>query len=679
MTTTNVAAEKLRHLNLLMALDKVHDAVEVNTDPYSMFRAFAELLRSFVKADACGIFIAGDNDDLIESIVHSGVDEAAALELCRQALALDEPGSLNSADWPHTLGMPIIEGEDRTRLGGFFLARKESPFGPEDVALLQLAESQIDSAVIQARLICKVANRSRELEAIYQIDHMGDNNPSENDLIGGFTTILTDYFKAELCMILLTHTDSGELVLRGMVDKDNLPLEALETIREMTGKLSIPQIIQTPPEIERLNLLGAPLIVSGVRLGAVVVGRKTAFNIADHRLIYAMTSQMDSAIAHSRVIAELSQRNRELEAIYRIDHIRDREHDFDAMLQQVLTELCKVVASELGYLMLYAEQEERQLELKATTVDGVLTSPIYYEAITRISREALDKGVPVYSNHIDGAVRSIVAIPLILNQKIIGVFGAINSTNPRGFGVEDERMLTAITSQVDTAVFERLERRRMRRVLSRSVDPKVLERLLQKADDHLLAGERVVISVLFADLRGSTEWTERTEPERLVSTINAFLGRMTDVIFQHGGTLDKFVGDEVIGLFGTPVDMKEHALQAVKCALAMQDVHADLQQAVEALGLELPPMGIGISTGEVIAGEFGTPIRTDFTAMGRAMNLGSRLCGAASAGKILISKPTQEMAGRSIEVRSMEPLTLKGLGLVEVYEVLSGADEIGQK
>jgi adenylate cyclase len=215
--------------------------------------------------------------------------------------------------------------------------------------------------------------------------------------------------------------------------------------------------------------------------------------------------------------------------------------------------------------------------------------------------------------------------------------------------------------------------------LSRSVDPKVLERLLQKADDHQLAGERVVISVLFADLRGSTEWTERTEPERLVSTINAFLGRMTDVIFQHGGTLDKFVGDEVIGLFGTPVDMKEHALQAVKCALAMQDVHADLQQAVEALGLELPPMGIGISTGEVIAGEFGTPIRTDFTAMGRAMNLGSRLCGAASAGKILISKPTQEMAGPSIEVRSIEPLTLKGLGLVEVYEVLSGADEIGQK
>src|SRR5690606_36925742 len=127
-------------------------------------------------------------------------------------------------------------------------------------------------------------------------------------------------------------------------------------------------------------------------------------------------------------------------------------------------------------------------------------------------------------------------------------------------------------------VFERLERRQMRKVLSRSVDPKVLEHLLQRADDTVLAGERVVLSVLFADLRGSTEWAERTDPEELVNILNEFLSKMTDVIFKHGGTLDKFVGDEVIALFGCPVAMENHYQHAVRAALEMQAVHKKLQQ-----------------------------------------------------------------------------------------------------
>jgi adenylate cyclase len=275
------------------------------------------------------------------------------------------------------------------------------------------------------------------------------------------------------------------------------------------------------------------------------------------------------------------------------------------------------------------------------------------------------------SNSPEGAVRSIVAIPLILNDKIIGVFGTVNSANPRGFSVEDRRILTAITSQVDTAVFERLEQRRMRRVLSRSVDPKVLERLLENADNNILQGERVVISAIFADLRGSTEWAERTNPDMLVNTLNAFLGRMTDVIFKHGGTLDKFVGDEVIALFGSPMAMENHALRAAKCALDMQDVHTQLQDKLTQIGLELPAMGVGVSSGEVIAGEIGTPIRTDFTAIGRVMNLGARLCGAAGPGQIYVSKETHEMLGHHAKANKLDPTFLKGIGSVDAYMLLS--------
>jgi adenylate cyclase len=381
-----------------------------------------------------------------------------------------------------------------------------------------------------------------------------------------------------------------------------------------------------------------------------------------------MMTQMDSAIVHSRVMQQLAQRGKELEIIYRIDHIRDQEGDFDIMLQRVLTEICRAVSGELGYLMLYNDVKgEEPLELKAATIDGLLTSPAYYEVINRFSKQALTEGELVYSNRPDGPIRSIIAIPLILNDKIIGVFGTVNSANPRGFNAEDRRMLSAITSQVDTAVFERLERRRMRRVLGRSVDPKVLEHLLQRADDTLLMGERRTITCLFADLRGSTEWAERTQPERLVQTLNIFLGRMTDVIFQHGGTLDKFVGDEVIALFNIPVQMEDHALRAVQTALAMQAAHHDIFAELEAKGVELPPLGIGVSTGEVIAGEIGSPVRTDFTAMGRAMNLGSRLCSVAKGGEIAISANTYELVRHQVEAEAAATVHLKGLGDVPFY------------
>jgi adenylate cyclase len=389
----------------------------------------------------------------------------------------------------------------------------------------------------------------------------------------------------------------------------------------------------------------------------------------------AMTSQMDSAIAKSRTSLELAQRTRELEAIYRIDHIRDQIEDFDEMLHRVLLELCDVVDSETGYLLLFNtvnSETRNNLEIRASTREDLVNNPEYMSVIKRVSQEALDSESVVTYNELEGAIHSIIAIPLVLNSQVMGVFGSINSHNPRGFSGNDGRIIAAITSQVDTAVFERLERRRMRQVLSRSVDPKVLEALLTRADDSLLAGERVVLTVLFADLRGSTEWAERTEPEELVAILNTFLGLMTDVIFKHGGTLDKFVGDEVIALFGTPMPMEHHALNASRAAIEMQLVHEKIRAELKAQGRELPQMGVGVNTGEVIAGEFGPPMRTDFTAMGRVMNLGARLCSAATGNQIIISQSTLDYIDEIARVQELEAQELKGIQrTIQTYELLS--------
>ncbi|MFN8372220.1 MAG: adenylate/guanylate cyclase domain-containing protein [Anaerolineae bacterium] len=654
-------AHRERALRFLMALDDVRDLLEEDGDPNHMFEALALLLREQLAADACGILLLAETSDDVEYAASTGVSSEKAVEFGRAALKLNVPGVLEGTPWQYTFGGRIMLREGTYPLGSFFVARVTTGFSSEEIELLELAESQLDSAVLQARMIWKIAQRNKELEAIYQIDRLRDSLVGETELINRFTALLLENFKADLCLFFLSHIDQGDLIMRGVVDKEDLSTSVLTAIRDSASQITIPQVIETPAGVDNLHLLAAPFIVSNVRLGAVIIGRKKDFTIADHRLLYAMISQMDSAIVHSRVALQLGQRNKELETIYRLDHIRDQDIDFDNMLQLVLQELQSAISCEAGYIMLYKERGEEQLELKATTSEGILDSPEYLDYVRHISRLALEAGEMVHESNLDAPASSIAAVPLILNERILGVFGLVNSSNPRGFNAEDRRMLTAITSQVDTAIFERLERRRMRKLLTRSVDPKVIDHLLQYADDQLLAGERVTITVLFADIRGSTEWAERIPAEELVSNINVFLSRMTEVIFKYGGTLDKFVGDEVIGLFGTPLPMEDHALIACRAALEMQAEHAKLQAEIQAQGLELPPIGIGVSSGEAIAGEFGPPTRAEFTAMGRIVNLGARLCSAAKAGQVVISHTTFELIQDKSQVIPLEPIALKGI------------------
>ena len=648
-----------RELQLIFALDRARDRLHDNDEPQTMFEAIVALLKEQFKAEACAILLVTETSDDVEMLAYSGMDEASALTTCQTALSNTSIDVVPQTPWTYTLGSQIFL--DDYPMGSFVLGRTTTDLTPEERALLKTAETQLDSAVVQARTVWKLAQRERELDAIYEIDHLRDKTQSEADLISGFTAILLEQFKADLCLIMLTHTDSGDMLLRGIIDRYDLNEDNLIIIRENASSITIPQVIPSPAGIPGLYLLAAPLIVDGTRHGAVVTGRKAAYSVGDHRLLHAMMSQMDSAVVHIRALSQLASRNRELEIIYRIDRIRDREADFDRLLQSVLTELSQVVASEMGYIMLYSDDEADALEMRSYTSERLLAAANNLQTIQKISKQALTTGKLVCENRLEGALRSILAMPLILNQRIIGVFGAVNSAASSGFSAEDRGIVAAITSQVDTAIFERLEQRRMRNILRRSVDPKVVDHLLLHADSHILEGERVILSVIYADLRGSSEWAERTPPEELVDTLNQFLGAMTEIIFKYGGTLDKFVGDMVIGLFGTPLPMQDHALQAARAALDMQEAHIALQRHLKAAGHILPGMGIGISSGEAIAGEFGHPIRTEFTALGRVMNLGSRLCGVAEAGQIVISESTYQLLAERVDCTPLPPIQLKGI------------------
>ncbi len=534
----------------------------------------------------------------------------------------------------------------------------------------------------------QIEKQRRQLDLIQAIDYVRDTLPEPTAMLSAIANVVAEHLQAELCLLCLVDRDTGDLELRAVNDRRG-SLSALEPLitRELAqrvlrdvlpGKVVVweaskvlpSSVVDTLPS--GLQVAAVPIVMgSDERLGTIILARSTfPFESDDVELLQVAESQIDSAVVQGYAYYDLQQRNKELEVIYRIDRIRDQNFPFDDMLHRVLRELQAVIEAEMAFVMLY-NRGGRRLELRAATRDDLFRVAGHHGLIDRIANEALQRAELVCYNDLGEVLRSVMCIPLILQNEIIGVLGVVNRYGPRGFRSDDRRLLSAIGSQMDTAIFESLERRRLRQVLGRSVDPRVMEQLLKKSDVDFLRGERMLISVLYADLRGSTSLAERTPPEILVEFVNDYLGRMTDVILAHQGTLDKFVGDEVMALFGAPFPQPDHALRAVRVGLEMQAAHADLMALWRSRGIAPPPIGVGIATGELIVGEMGCPRRTDYTVIGRAANLGSRLCGVAGANQVLISQETYDLIREQVQARPVTGLRLKGVtGEVTAYYIL---------
>ena len=215
------------------------------------------------------------------------------------------------------------------------------------------------------------------------------------------------------------------------------------------------------------------------------------------------------------------------------------------------------------------------------------------------------------------------------------------------------------------------EKEMIKRAFSRYVAREVVEEVLKDPEQLQLKGERREVTVLFCDVRGFTPMSERLTPEQVVSLLNDFYTLMIEITFKHDGTLDKFLGDGVMAIFGAPIAHSDHALSAARAALAMQAGMERLSAARVAAGTEPIVIGIGINAGEVVAGTVGTEDRMEYTVIGDNVNLASRLTSNAKPGQILISRRTLELTRMAVEVRSLGPIRVKGKDEeVEAFELL---------
>jgi adenylate cyclase len=194
------------------------------------------------------------------------------------------------------------------------------------------------------------------------------------------------------------------------------------------------------------------------------------------------------------------------------------------------------------------------------------------------------------------------------------------------------------------------------------VSRQVADQIIGDPERHLKQskGQRREVTVMFADIRGFTPLAERLPPEEVVAVLNAYLSFLTEPVFAYDGTLDKFMGDCVMAVFGAPVDQDDHAVRGMLAALEMQRGITRLNEKRAAAGLQTVRIGIGLTTGQAIVGNIGSEERLDYTAIGDIVNLASRLEGVAGEGQIIVNEEVHRLVRDYVVAEKLEPMMVKG-------------------
>jgi adenylate cyclase len=255
-----------------------------------------------------------------------------------------------------------------------------------------------------------------------------------------------------------------------------------------------------------------------------------------------------------------------------------------------------------------------------------------------------------------------MALPLIFQGRITGILVLGRKKSGRFYIREDIDLLNTLANQGAIAIenAKRAERMKdeevVRANLARYLSPQVVEQVISKSVDMDLDGGRKNVAVLISDIRDFTQLTKAQPPDRLVAILNEYFTEMAGIIFEHQGSLDKYIGDAIVAVFGSLIDLENPTSNAVKTAIDMINRMARLNESwsdkYDGLSIEI---GIGIDTGEVFLGNVGSPERMEFTVLGSAVNTADHMSRSARPRQILLSEAAAAALGGKVDVRILEP------------------------
>ena len=337
------------------------------------------------------------------------------------------------------------------------------------------------------------------------------------------------------------------------------------------------------------------------------------------------------------------------------------ERDQKSLLDKILNVAFQLLAADNAVLFLVNEQtgelEPQMVRNRRKDSEEVVLSDTVLTRVTQ-TRQAvltadaiLDSRFKSSESIVAQGIRSAMAVPLLTKGALKGVLFLDTRERTNAFSEKDLKILSGIASQAAIALenaelARKIESEAVTRAeLSRFLSPAVAEMVAKGQVELLRAGRLAELSVLFADIRGFTTMAESETPQETVSMLNSFFTAMANVIFRNEGNLDKFIGDCVMAVWGSPSSHPDDAARALRAALEMQSEVEALNRGRAAAGQRPIAIGVGVNTGQAVVGYMGSTERHEYTAIGDSVNTAARLCSMAKAGEILASESSIRSAG----------------------------------
>src|SRR5262245_13903295 len=390
---------------------------------------------------------------------------------------------------------------------------------------------------------------------------------------------------------------------------------------------------------------------------------------------------------------EIEKSNRILRVLTKVAETLIAVRPVEEVLQQVMDIVFEHINADRGFLMLTDEHDKAKLvpmviqhrkqgtDQGKITISKTIADKVIKERVSILTSDAMvDSRFSAGDSIRFHGIRSAMCAPLWNKEEVIGIIFIDSLMLTNCFTLNDLDMLTALANYAAVAVERaRLNQKivaeeKKRERLGRFLSPQVTNRILATSDSQgheLGAPELREVTVLFADIVGFTSMSEKMSPSTVALLLNDYLSRMTDVIFKHEGTLDKYIGDAIMAVFGAPLDMPDHAARAVRSALEMRQRLEEFN-AEHKEGPHLR-IRIGINSGQAVAGEIGSVNKKEYTVLGDTVNTASRLeSSVAQPGMIVIGENTQAMVEGLFQVNPLPPKALKGKDKpVATFEVLA--------
>lgn len=320
----------------------------------------------------------------------------------------------------------------------------------------------------------------------------------------------------------------------------------------------------------------------------------------------------------------------------------------------------------LNPIAMRARDESLNNHARKLSIGRTITRKVMRDRVALLSQDAAsDEEFAGVDSIVSQGVRSTICAPLVGESRVHGAIYADRLDPFAAFKPDDLELISAVAAQTAIAVenaraHERLAREEVARAnYSRFLPEYVVKQMLENPESFKLGGVNQTITILFADIRGFTSISEHAPPEKIVGLLNRYFSAMTDIIFAHGGTLDKYLGDGLMALFGAPTTTPQDASNALNAAVAMQRRLLGINEELRREGLSEVGVGIGLHTGEVTVGYIGSERRSEYTAIGDSVNTASRLESNAKGGQILISDATAKAARSRYKLHPREAITVK--------------------